>query len=119
MPDAFTALTLTPIGNDPLPIRGTDGKYHVAYDLHVMNATHESARLDKIDVVDGFNPEFVIASFSGTSLVDPSCSFGDYGTEILADADDFLSGTFLGGKLAKPEPRTSQLPLNLAIVDFP
>lgn len=77
VPDAFTALTLTPIGNDPLPFPGTDGKYHVVYDLQLTNATSEPATLTKIEVVDGLDPKRVVASFSGTSLVDPACSFGD------------------------------------------
>ncbi|MFE4501053.1 M23 family metallopeptidase [Rhodococcus sp. NPDC056743] len=77
VPDAFTALTLNPIGNSPLPFRGTDGKYHVAYDLQLTNATKVPASLDKIDVVDGTDPTKIIASFSGSALVDPTCVFGD------------------------------------------
>jgi hypothetical protein len=34
-------------------------------------------------------------------------------------ADAYESGTYFQGKLPKGEPRTDQLPLNLAIVDFP
>ncbi|KAA9131243.1 M23 family metallopeptidase [Microbacterium caowuchunii] len=77
VPDAFTALTLIPIGNPPLPFRGTDGKYHVAYDLQLTNATKVPATLEKIDVVDASDPKKIIASFSGTSLVDTDCSYGD------------------------------------------
>lgn len=77
VPDAFTALTLTTIGNSPLPFRGTDGKYHVAYDLQLTNATHAPATLEKVDVVDAYDPRKVVVSFSGTALVDPNCSFGD------------------------------------------
>src|SRR5690606_41738693 len=64
VPDAFTALTMIPIGNPPLPFKGTDGKYHVAYDLQLTNATKVPASVDKIDVVDGTDPTKVIASFS-------------------------------------------------------
>ncbi|MEE2033434.1 M23 family metallopeptidase [Rhodococcus chondri] len=77
VPDAFTALTLDTIGNSPLPFRGTDGKYHVAYDLQLTNATKVPASLDKIDVVDGADPTKIIASFSGSALIDPTCVFGD------------------------------------------
>ncbi|MGW0027506.1 hypothetical protein [Rhodococcus sp. NPDC003383] len=77
VPDAFTALTLDTIGNPPLPFRGTDGKYHVVYDLQLTNATKVPASLDRIDVVDGEDPTKVIASFSGSALVDPACVFGD------------------------------------------
>ena len=37
----------------------------------------------------------------------------------LIEADDFLSGQFLQGRLPSAEPRTDQLPSALAIVDFP
>ncbi|MGW0025831.1 M23 family metallopeptidase, partial [Rhodococcus sp. NPDC003383] len=44
---------------------------------------------------------------------------GQVAPQQIADADDYLSGTFLQGKLPEPESRTDELPLNLAIVDFP
>ena len=77
VPDSFTPLTLTPIGNPPLPFRGTDGRYHVAYDLQLTNATQVPASLDAIDVVDAADPTRIVASFSGTALIDPTCTFGD------------------------------------------
>ncbi|MDV8002017.1 M23 family metallopeptidase [Rhodococcus sp. IEGM 1408] len=77
VPDAFTALTLIPIGDSPLPFRGTDGKYHLAYDLQLTNATKVPASLERLDVVDGADPTRVIATFSGSALVDPTCVFGD------------------------------------------
>lgn len=77
VPDAFTAITVIPIGDSPQPFRGTDGKYHVAYDLQLTNATKVPATLERINVVDGTDPSTVVASFSGTALVDPACSYGD------------------------------------------
>lgn len=77
VPDAFTPITLTAIGAPPLPFRGTDGELHVAYDLQLTNATAVPATLERIDVVDGADPTRVLASFSGTDLVDPACTFGD------------------------------------------
>lgn len=77
VPDAFTAITVIPIGNAPLPFRGTDGKYHVAYDLQLTNATREPASLTRIDVVDAAHPITVVASFSGTELVDTNCTYGN------------------------------------------
>ena len=53
---------------------------------------------------------YVIDRFSYDGQVDP---------QAILDADDFLSGTFLGGQLPKPQPRRQQLPLQLAIVNFP
>lgn len=77
VPDAFTAIAVTPIGGPPLPFRGTDGLYHVAYDLQLTNATRIPATLDRVDVVNGEDPTEVIASFTGAQLVDPDCDFGD------------------------------------------
>lgn len=44
---------------------------------------------------------------------------GQVPVESITDADDYLSGSFLAGRLAAPEPRTQQLPLAWALVDFP
>ncbi|MEA2704276.1 MAG: hypothetical protein QOD63_2221 [Actinomycetota bacterium] len=77
VPDAFTALTLVPIGNGTFPFLGTDQKYHVSYDLQLTNASRVPATLEKVDVVDGLDPAKVLASFSGKQLVDPTCAPGD------------------------------------------
>jgi len=77
VPDAFTAVTVETIGAPPLPFPGTDGRFHVVYDLQLTNATKIPATLGRIDVVDGTDPERTIASFSGAALVDPSCTFGE------------------------------------------
>ncbi|WP_146176532.1 hypothetical protein [Rhodococcus sp. OK519] len=77
VPEAYTGLVLAPIGDPTFPFLGSDGKYHVAYDLQLTNATPVPATLDKIDVVDGSDPSKVVASFAGTALVDPNCAVGD------------------------------------------
>ncbi|WP_241988995.1 M23 family metallopeptidase [Leucobacter luti] len=77
VPDAFTAITVAPVGEDPLPFRGTDGKTHLAYDLQLTNATSQPATLTRFEVVDGADPTRVLASFSGDALVDTSCAYGD------------------------------------------
>lgn len=77
VPDAFTALTVNTIGGPPLPFPGTDGKFHVVYDLQLTNAAKIPATLDRIDVVDGADPDSIVASFSGTALIDPDCLFGE------------------------------------------
>ncbi|MFM1722983.1 hypothetical protein ABEU20_001544 [Rhodococcus sp. PAM 2766] len=52
VPDAYTGLVLAPTGDPTFPFLGSDGKYHVAYDLQLANATPVPATLDKIDVVE-------------------------------------------------------------------
>lgn len=44
---------------------------------------------------------------------------GQVPTQTIADADDYLSGTFVDRAQLTREPRTDELPLNLAVVDFP
>lgn len=44
---------------------------------------------------------------------------GEVPQEVFEKADDYLSGNFGSGRIAKPEPRKGELPLNLAIVNFP
>jgi biotin carboxyl carrier protein len=75
------------------------------------NASHMHFHLmDGPSVLGSDGVPYVIDSFSYDGQVAPSA---------IADADDYLSGTFLSGKLASPQPRTNQLPTQLAIVDFP
>ena len=77
VPDAFTSLVLTPVGRGTFPFRGSDGKYHVAYDLTILNASAFPTTLEKLEVVDAQHPTKVIASYSGKNLVDPTCAYGD------------------------------------------
>jgi Peptidase family M23 len=77
VPDAFTPLTIQPISQPTFPFPGTDGKYHLAFDVQLTNATKVPASLDAVDVVDGQNPTKVLVSFSGKQLVQPGCNYGD------------------------------------------
>ena len=75
--DAYTPLTVTVENPSTFPFPGTDGRYHVAYNLLLQNASVVPATLRKLEVVDAFHPSRVIASFAGKQLVDPACPFGD------------------------------------------
>lgn len=77
VPDAYTSVTVEVLNTPAIPVKGTDGKYHVAYELGLQNASAVTATIDKIDVVDAKNPATVIASFAGSQLVDATCEFGD------------------------------------------
>ena len=75
------------------------------------NASHMHFQLmDGPSALGSDGVPYVIDRFSYDGQVDP---------QAILDADDFLSGTFLGGQLPKPQPRRQQLPLQLAIVNFP
>jgi hypothetical protein len=77
VPDAFTAVVVRSVSEPTFPFLGTDGKYHVAYDLELTNAARVPATIDKLDVVDAHNPSSVVVSYSGTKLIDPGCNYGD------------------------------------------
>ncbi len=77
VPDAFTALVVHPISDPTFPYRGTDGKFHVVYDLQLTNASRTTATLDRVDIVDAHHPRRVVGSIAGKQLVDPTCGQGD------------------------------------------
>ena len=77
VPDAFTAVTVRPLSESTFPFLGSDGKYHVVYDLELTNAAPIPATVDRVDVADAANPGTVLASYSGTALVAPDCPYGD------------------------------------------
>ena len=77
VPDNFTAVAVRPLSTPTFPFKGSDGKYHVVYDLELTNATQLPATIDKLDVVDASSPSTVIDSYSGLRLVDPNCQLGD------------------------------------------
>jgi hypothetical protein len=75
--DAFTAL-LVQVANPPtFPFAGSDGKFHVAYNVVLQNASRVSATIRRLEVVDATDSTKVIASFADNQLVDPTCGFGD------------------------------------------
>jgi hypothetical protein len=77
VPDSFSPVVVTPISDPTFPWKGSDGRYHVAYDLQLTNASRLPATLTRVDVVDAGHPDTVIASITGSQLVDPDCPYGD------------------------------------------
>ncbi len=77
VPDAFTAVTVRSLSTPTYPFKGSDGKYHIAYDIELTNASPAPAVIEKIDVVDAASPTTVIDTYSGLRLVDPACLPGD------------------------------------------
>lgn len=77
VPDAFTPVTVRPLSASTFPFPGSDGKYHIVYDLELTNASRVPATLDRLDVVDAANPATVVVSYAGTALVQDNCPYGD------------------------------------------
>ena len=67
--DAFTPVTVRAIEADHPPVLGTDGAYHVVYELELTNTKLAPATLLRVDVVDARTPHRVLASFGGASLL--------------------------------------------------
>jgi len=77
VPDAFSAVAVRQLSDPTFPFKGSDGKYHVAYDIELTNASALPATIVKLDVVDASSPTTVIDSYEGLRLVDPDCQLGD------------------------------------------
>ena len=75
--DAFTAVMVQVTNPPTFPVPGTDGRYHVAYNVVLQNASRLPATVRRLDVVDATDTSKVIASFVGKQLVDPACGFGN------------------------------------------
>lgn len=65
----FTAVTASPLADSTAPVLGTDGLYHVVYELLLQNTKSVTATIQKVEVVAGDNPTRVLASLQGAELV--------------------------------------------------
>ena len=52
VPDVYTPVVMASLSAPTFPFLGTDGKYHVAYDLELTNASRVPATIDKLEVVE-------------------------------------------------------------------
>lgn len=67
--DSFTPVVARTLAPTTAPVLGTDGKYHVVYELELTNAKPVTATLQKVEVVDGGSPSRVIATFTGDTVL--------------------------------------------------
>lgn len=68
-PDAFTPVTVLPMGTRYLPVLGTDGLYHVVYELAVTNTKVAPATVQRIDVLDAGAPNHLLASYKDQEII--------------------------------------------------
>lgn len=72
-PDQFTPVIVSPLTGNTRPFPGTDGKYHVVYELVLTNTKPTPATLKKIEVLDarsqGVQSTAVVSSYEGDALV--------------------------------------------------
>jgi hypothetical protein len=71
--DQFTPVVASPLTSSTRPFPGTDGKYHLDYELVVTNSRPTPATLKTIEVLDAGkgagSPSAVIASYDGDHLL--------------------------------------------------
>jgi Peptidase family M23 len=72
-PDQFTPVVISSLTHSTQPFPGTDGKYHVDYELLVTNSKPTPATLKKIEVLDaskaGSDPSAVVATYEHDALL--------------------------------------------------
>lgn len=67
--DTFTPVTASVLGKTRPAVRGTDGRYHVVYELVLTNTKPAPATIDSVTVRDARRPARVLARYSGSRLV--------------------------------------------------
>lgn len=77
LPDAYTAVTVEVLNAPTSPVEGTDGKFHVVYELGLENASGVPATITRLEVLDAADQSRALASYAGPQLVDPDCAVGD------------------------------------------
>jgi hypothetical protein len=63
-------------------VLGTDGKYHVVYELAILNTRSVPATLEQVDVLDVADRSHVLKSLSGGELLE---NFGNLSARVVAD----------------------------------
>ena len=68
--DETSPLVIRPAGPAPIPVTGTDGKVHLAYELEVLNFSPRPAMLTQLETLVGGPDGKVVASVEGQALID-------------------------------------------------
>jgi hypothetical protein len=68
LPDAFTPIVGSLVGEQTAPVRGTDGRWHVVYELWLTNAKQVPATIEAIEVLDFDDQSRVLETVAGEDL---------------------------------------------------
>ncbi|WP_369256904.1 M23 family metallopeptidase [Geodermatophilus amargosae] len=66
--DQFTPVVAATLDPGAAPVLGTDGRLHVVYEIQLTNARPVPATLREIHVLDGEDPDRVVATVAGDDL---------------------------------------------------
>jgi murein DD-endopeptidase MepM/ murein hydrolase activator NlpD len=83
--DVVAPLVISALGDDPIPVTGTDGKVHVVYELEILNAAPRPATITSIDTLAGGADGRVVATIGADEVKARSLLLAAYGapfTEI-------------------------------------
>jgi hypothetical protein len=73
--DEFSPLIVSNVAGEPVPVRGTDGLYHLVYEIEILNASPRPATIESI--VSTFEDDEV-GRLSGSEIVSRTLPIGDY-----------------------------------------
>src|SRR5262245_4167265 len=68
VPDAFTPVVARFVGHDTAPVKGSDGRWHVVYELWITNTRAQPATVERIEVLDYDHRDRVVGSLEGDAL---------------------------------------------------
>lgn len=68
VPDAFTPVLVEFIGERTGAVKGSDGRWHVVYELRLTNTRPVAATLERVEVLDYDRPERRLATLEGEAL---------------------------------------------------
>jgi len=67
--DDWTPLVAQPLTSNSRAFPGTDGKWHIVYELVLTNANVTPATVKRIEVVDASSPSRILTSYEGGALL--------------------------------------------------
>jgi hypothetical protein len=108
--DEISPLIMSVLAPDPIPVKGTDGSYQVAYELEVLNAAPRTATLTKAETLTNDAARRVATTVEGEDLLTRTLRVGSYpresspSTSIPAGVDAIPGDPSPGSSAANREP---------------
>ncbi len=76
--DRFTPLVATQVGPDPIPVRGTDGRDHLIYELSILNCSARPATITSITTRADHPDGDRLAGLQAEDVIGSSLLVGEY-----------------------------------------
>ncbi|SDD95596.1 M23 family metallopeptidase [Rhodococcus tukisamuensis] len=83
--DVAAPLVITALGPDPIPVTGTDGKVHVAYEIEVLNLSPRPATVTALETLAGGPDGKVVASLSKDEVLARTYPLAKFEAEPVTD----------------------------------